>query len=53
MERDHMTEQEAKNAVSRARTEIYSAIEDGGYDAAEDIMYLLLGLEMDYIFDIL
>lgn len=53
MERDNMTEKEANNAVAQARTEIYSAVEDGGYDEAEDIMYSLLGLEMDYIMDIL
>ena len=48
-----MTEQEAKNAVEQAKTEIYLAAEDGCYDEAEDIMYSLLGLEMDYMFDIL
>lgn len=48
-----MTEQEAKNAVNQVKTEIYSAVEDGCYDEAEDIMYSLLGLEMDYIMDIL
>lgn len=53
MERDGITEQEAKNAVEQAKTEIYSAVEAGNYDEAEDIMMSLLGLEMDYIFDIL
>ena len=53
MERDGMTEQEAKNAVEDVRCEITAAVEDGCYEEAEDIMYSLLGLEMDYIFDIL
>lgn len=53
MERDHMTEKEAKNAIEQARTEIYSAVEDGCYDEAEDIMQSLLGLEMDYLMDII
>lgn len=53
MQRDNMTEQEAINVVNQARTEIYSAAEDGCYDEAEDIMYSLLGLEMDYLMDIL
>lgn len=53
MERDGMTEREAKNAVEQVRTEIYSAVEDGCYSEAEDIMLSFLGLEMDYIFDIL
>lgn len=53
MQRDHMTQKEAENAIEQARTEIYSAVEDGCYDEAEDIMYSLLGLEMDYLMDII
>ena len=53
MKRDNMTEQEAKNAIEQVRAEIYLAVEDGCYDEAEDIMYSLLGLEMDYLLDII
>ena len=53
MERDGMTEEEAKDALNDARTEIYSAVEDGCYEEAEDIMYSFLGLEMDYILDVI
>ena len=53
MERDGLTEAEAKKEWEQVRTEIYSAAEDGDYDEVEDIMYSMLGLEMDYIFDVL
>lgn len=53
MERDNMTEKEAKRAVEQVRTEVYLAVEDGNYDEAEEIMVSLLGLEMDYLFDII
>jgi uncharacterized NAD-dependent epimerase/dehydratase family protein len=53
MERDNMTEKEAKRAVEQVRTEVYLAVEDGNYDEAEEIMMSLLGLEMDYLFDII
>ena len=53
MERDGMTEQEAKNAIEQVRTEIYSAAENGCYEEAEDIMRSFLGLEMDYLVDII
>ena len=53
MERDGMTEKEAKNAIAQARTEIYSAVEEGCYDEAEDIMASMLGLESDYLLEII
>lgn len=53
MERDNMTEKEANRAVEQVRTEVYLAVEDGNYDEAEEIMMSLLGLEMDYLFDII
>lgn len=53
MERDNMTEQEAEKVVEQARAEIHFAAENGCYDEAEDIMYSLLGLEMDYLLDII
>lgn len=53
MKRDNMTEQEAKKLVSRVSEEITEAIENGEYELVEDIMYSDLGLEMDYIDDVL
>lgn len=53
MDRDNMTEQEAKKLVSRVSEEVTQAIECGNYDEVEDIMYSELGLEMDYIDDVL
>lgn len=51
MNRDGMTESEAKNEIEYVREMINDA--NGNYDEVEDIMYGYLGLEMDYIFDIL
>ena len=53
MRRDDMTQQEAEHLLNRVREEINDVIEDGDPAAVEDIMYTELGLEMDYIFDIL
>ena len=53
MKRDNITEQEAKKLVSRVSEEITYAIEAGQYDEVEDIMYTELGLEMDYIGEVL
>lgn len=53
MERDGLTEREAKNVVNDVRTEIYAAAEQGCYDEAEGIMESLLGLEADYLLDII
>ena len=53
MSRDGMTQEEAEHLVNQVRREINEVAEEGDYDAAEDIMYSELGLEMDYIFDIL
>lgn len=51
MKRDGMSRAEAVALV----TEVHGMIEDadGDYDEAEQIMIDELGLEMDYIFDIL
>ena len=51
--RDHMTIQEAIDLVQEVRGMIEDAVADGDYGEAEDIMYSELGLEMDYIFDVL
>lgn len=51
MERDGLTEKEAKKRIS----EVYDMMAECNFDMleCEDIMYNELGLEMDYIFDIL
>ena len=53
MERDGMTKQEAEKHLNDVREMINDAAACGDYDDVEDIMYSELGLEMDYIFDIL
>lgn len=53
MERDGITENDARDLINNVREEIHEAIADGDYDLAEDIMMYDLGLEPDYVFDIL
>lgn len=53
MRRDNMTEAEALDLITTTKEDIEIAMEDGDYDLVEDIMMDDLGLEMDYIFDIL
>lgn len=53
IERDGLTEAEAVDVMNATREEIYDAIYDGDFDLAEDIFTGDLGLEMDYIFDLL
>lgn len=53
MSRDNMSQEEAQDLLDFVRQEIDEVIADGDYDTVEDIMYTELGLEMDYIFDIL
>ena len=53
MNRDGMTKAEAVELVKEVREMIEEAVEAGSYSEAEEIMYSELGLEMDYIFDIL
>ena len=53
MNRDHMTKEEAVNHYRYVREMINEAVSNGDYDEVEDIMYSELGLEMDYIFDIM
>lgn len=52
MERDDMTESEAEELIAYVKEEIEIATADGDYELVEDIMYGDLGLEMDYIFQI-
>ena len=53
MERDDMTEAEAENLIAEVKEEIQIASSCGDYELVEDIMYGDLGLEMDYIFELL
>lgn len=51
--RDGITKEEAKNTLEETREMINDAIASGNFDEVEDIMYSELGLEMDYIDEIL
>jgi len=54
MERDELTEEEAREQVEEAIELINEILESGGsYEEAEEILLDDLGLEMDYIFDLL
>lgn len=53
MERDGMDLKEAKSVLRDVKSEMEEAIADGDYELAEEIMASELGLELDYIFDIL
>ena len=53
MSRDNMTQEEAEHLLKNVREEIDEVLADGDYESVEDIIYTELGLEMDYIFDIL
>lgn len=53
MQRDGLTKEDAVNYINNTRSEIYNAIECGDFDLAEDIFTSDLGLEMDYIFDLI
>lgn len=53
MNRDGLTEAEAVDVMNATREEVYDAIYGGDFDLAEDIFTGDLGLEMDYIFDLL
>lgn len=54
MERDELTEEEAREQVEDAVEAINDILASGGsYEKAEDVLLEDLGLEMDYIFDLL
>ena len=53
MSRDNLSREEAEHILQNVREEIDDALAEDAYDAVEDIVYTELGLEMDYIFDIL
>lgn len=53
MDRDDMTAEEADDLIAEVKEEIHFAAENFDYELVEDIMYGDLGLEMDYIFELL
>lgn len=52
MERDGETREDAIDIIKSVKEELEFAIEENDMMLVEDIMYGDLGLEMDYIFDI-
>jgi hypothetical protein len=53
MERDEITETQAIQRIDACRKAMLKATDKGAYDRAEDILMDRLGLEMDYIYDII
>ena len=53
MKRDHISKSEAEALVEQTREEIEECCAQGMYDAAEEAIYENLGLELDYVFDIM
>ena len=53
MDRDGMSREEAEELKERVHEEIMEALCAGDDDLVEDIMYSELGLELDYIHELL
>lgn len=53
MRRDNLTLDEAQELEDEVRDEIYNLMTAGDFYGVEDVMASDLGLEMDYIMDIL
>ena len=53
IDRDDMSENEAEELIVDVREELQFAMETNDFMYAEDVMYGYLGLEMDYIFELL
>ncbi len=53
MERDDMTREEAESRVEEVQELLEDAVTTGSYNKAEDILADELGLEMDYLFDLI
>ena len=53
LQADNMTEDEATHQLNYVRELIDEALICGDYDEVEDIVASELGLEMDYIYDIM
>ena len=52
MKRDGISAAEADDIIEATKEEIDEALAVGDYDEVEDIMACNLGLEMDYIFEL-
>lgn len=53
MERDGMSDDEARNLIIQADVELNYRLEDGDLDAAYDICDEFFGLEPDYLHELL
>lgn len=53
MKRDSVTKEEAESRLAECRRLCDECLEDGNYDGVEDTIASELGLELDYLFDIL
>lgn len=53
IERDGITEEQAKEDIRECRTEMLAAIESGNMFEAEEIFADWFGLEPDYLFDVI
>lgn len=53
MKRDNMTEKEANDLLDVVRNDIDVCLADGDFDGVEDVIASMLGLEPDYIPDII
>ena len=49
MRRDHISRLEAENLVEECKEELWDAAARGNYQECEDIVALYLGLEPDYL----
>lgn len=53
MDRDGMTREEALERIKDVKSELYDAMEGTSCMTPEDVMYEELGLEIDYIFQLI
>lgn len=53
MRRDHLTREEATEMLFTCKEDLERAVSDGNYNDVDDIIMDDLGLEPDYLFDIL
>lgn len=53
MRRDHISREEAVEMLFTCREDINRAVEEGRYSEVDDIIMNDLGLEPDYLYDIL
>lgn len=53
MRRDYLTREEAIEMLFTCKEDLERAVSDGNYSDVDDIIMVDLGLEPDYLFDIL